>query len=243
MKKLFLIIIVGLLSMSFPLIGQGNQSAGSFAKQFQELNQCIDSLQKVVTAVKLESGNKDVVNASLQKSVGELQAQNQSLATQVEEGHRRMLTLAVIGAIALLAMAGLCFRLARRNKGNDAAGIAGRNVDHSLALTVANELTRITQNLSYMDTKTRGLSQLQHRATAIATALEEKGYEIPSLVGTEYREGDNMEVVMEEDEMIEDRRMIIRRVTRPCVLYKGRMIQCAKAVVAYNPQIMSSQEK
>ncbi len=108
--------------------------------------------------------------------------------------------------------------------------------DHSLAISVANEMARIEQNLSFMDPKTKGVSQLRNRAVAIAASLKDKGYEIPNLIGVEYKEGDNMEVVMEEDDTIEPDKMIIRRVNRPCVLYKGKMIQCAKVVVAYKPE-------
>ena len=108
--------------------------------------------------------------------------------------------------------------------------------DHTLALSVANEMSRIEQNLSFMDPKTKGVSQLRNRAAAIAATLKDKGYEIPNLIGSEYKEGDNMDVVMEEDEDLEPGKMIIRRVNRPCVLFKGKMIQCAKAVVAYNPE-------
>lgn len=108
--------------------------------------------------------------------------------------------------------------------------------DHTLILSIANEMVRIEQNLAFMDPATKGVSQLRNRANAIAATLKSKGYEIPNLIGQQYKEGDNMEVVMEEDEDMELGIMIIRRVTRPCVLYKDKMIQSAKAVVAYNPE-------
>lgn len=109
-------------------------------------------------------------------------------------------------------------------------------VDHSLILSIANELTRIEQNLAFMDPATKGVSQLRNRAKAIAESLAAKGYEVVNLIGTEYKEGDNMEVVMEEDEDMEPGKMIIRRVNRPCVMYKDKMIQSPKVVVAYNPE-------
>lgn len=107
--------------------------------------------------------------------------------------------------------------------------------DHSLVLSVANELARIEQNLAFMDPKTKGVSQLKNRAAAIAASLKNKGYEIPALVGTEYKEGYNMDVTMEEDENVEPGKMIIRRVVRPCVMYRGVMIQPASVAVAFNP--------
>lgn len=113
---------------------------------------------------------------------------------------------------------------------------ADDELDHSLILSIANEMARIDQNLTHMDPKTKGVSQLRNRSKAISQALAAKGYTIASLVGTEYKEGANMEVEMEEDESIEVGKMIVRRVLRPCVLYNGKMIQAAKVVVAFNPE-------
>lgn len=107
--------------------------------------------------------------------------------------------------------------------------------DHSLVLSIANEMMRIEQNLSFMDPKTKGVSQLKNRATAISALLSSKGYDVPKLVNTEYKEGMNYEAVMEEDEDLEPGIMIIKRVTQPCVMFHGKMIQAAKVVVAYNP--------
>lgn len=108
--------------------------------------------------------------------------------------------------------------------------------DHSLATAIAGEMTRIEQNLAFMDPATRGLSQLRNRSSAIFAALRNKGYEVPSLVGTEFKEGMNYETVMEEDKYMEPGIMRIKRVTQPCVMYNGKMIQPAKVVVAYNPE-------
>jgi len=111
-----------------------------------------------------------------------------------------------------------------------------KETDHSLILSIANEMARIEQNLAFMDPATKGVSQLRNRANAISATLTSKGYEIPNLIGQPYKEGDNMEVVMEEDEDMEPGKMVIRRVNRPCVLYQGKMIQSAKVIVAYNPE-------
>ncbi len=108
--------------------------------------------------------------------------------------------------------------------------------DHSLVLSIANELMRIEQNLAFMDPKTKGVSQLRNRAAAISASLRKKGYEIPQLIGTEYNEGLNMEATMEEDDTIDSNKMIIRRVTRPAVLFNGKMIQAAAVAVAFNPE-------
>ncbi len=120
--------------------------------------------------------------------------------------------------------------------GEKIAATADATPDHSIILSVANELARIEQNLLFMDPKTRGVSQLRNRAKAITGALKNKGYEIPVLLGTEYKEGFNMDATMEEDENMEPSKMKIRRVTRPAVLYNGKLIQAAQVIVAYNPE-------
>jgi len=116
------------------------------------------------------------------------------------------------------------------------ANTADAAPDHSIILSIANELARIDQNLQFMDSKTRGVSQLRNRTKAIIEALKKKGYEIPVLLGTEYKEGYNMDATMEEDEDMEPGKMKIRRVTRPAVLYNGKLIQAAQVIVAYNPE-------
>ncbi len=109
-------------------------------------------------------------------------------------------------------------------------------IDHSLALSIANEVCRIEQNLAYMDSKTKGVSQLKNRSAAIITTLKAKGYEIPNLLGTEYKEGMNCDVTMEEDESMKPGIQLIKRVMKPCVIYKQEMIQMPKVVVSYNPE-------
>lgn len=106
--------------------------------------------------------------------------------------------------------------------------------DHKLVKSIATEVVRIEQNLAFMDLKTKGVSNLKNRASAIKSTLQSKGYEIPSLIGETYHEGDNMKPTMELDEELPVGTYVIRRVMKPMILYKGKMIQAAEVVVAYN---------
>lgn len=106
--------------------------------------------------------------------------------------------------------------------------------DHSFVLDIANEIARIEQNLAFMDTKVKGVSNLKNRAAAINDRLKSKGYEIPKLVGEKYIDGNNMKPTMELDEDLPAGTQIIRRVLKPMVIYNGEMIQAAEVVVAYN---------
>ncbi len=106
--------------------------------------------------------------------------------------------------------------------------------DHKLVLSIATEVARIEQNLAFMDPKTKGVSNLKNRASAIKTTLQSRGYDIPTLIGETYHEGDNMKPTMELDEDLPIGTHIIRRVMKPMVLFKGKLIQAAEVVVAYN---------
>lgn len=106
--------------------------------------------------------------------------------------------------------------------------------DHKLAISIANEVVRIEQNLAHMDSGVKGVSNLKNRAESIKTTLSSRGYEIPTLLGTPYHEGYNMIATMELDEELEPGTQIIRRVTKPQINYKGKMIQAAQVVVAFN---------
>lgn len=109
-----------------------------------------------------------------------------------------------------------------------------KDQDHSLALAVANELTRIQQNLNFMDPTVKGVSQLKNRAKAIMTTLNSKQYDIPDLLGKVYNEGDNIIATMELNEDMKKGTNRIKRVIRPQVSYKGKLIQAAEVFVEFN---------
>jgi hypothetical protein len=106
--------------------------------------------------------------------------------------------------------------------------------DHSLALKVADEITRILMNMNVMDPNIKGYKQLRRHAESILNNLKAYGYEVPELLGKEYNEGMNMIASMEFDKNLDPGKQIIKRIIKPQVNYNGKMIQAAKVVVAYN---------
>ena len=106
--------------------------------------------------------------------------------------------------------------------------------NHKLAISIANEVARITQNLIHMDSNVKGVSNLKHRVDAILTSLNSQGYDIPELLGKPFNEGYNMIATMEQDDTLEAGVQIIKRVIKPQIMYNGKMIQAAEVVVAYN---------
>ena len=106
--------------------------------------------------------------------------------------------------------------------------------DHSLAISFANELVRMQQNLDYMDSAVKGVTQLKNRVKAMLTTLCSKQYEIPDLLGQPFHDGDNIIASMEVNEDLPKGANRIKRVIKPQVLYQGKMIQAAEVVVEFN---------
>jgi copper chaperone CopZ len=106
--------------------------------------------------------------------------------------------------------------------------------DHSLVLKVADEVTRILMNLEVMDKNIKGYKHLKKYSESILDNLKAYGYEIPQLIGQNYKTGMNMVATMEFDDNIVEGKEIIKRIIKPQINYNGKMIQAAKVIVAYN---------
>lgn len=107
-------------------------------------------------------------------------------------------------------------------------------IDHSLVLKVADEIIRIQTNLASMDESIKGHKQLSRAVVAIIDNLNANGYEITELLNKPYDEGMRLVATMIVDENLSPGTQIIKRVVKPQVNFKGKMIQAAQVVVAYN---------
>lgn len=103
--------------------------------------------------------------------------------------------------------------------------------DHSLALKIADEVTRIRMNLDHMDKKIRGWKQLDRSARAILNNFISNGYELPELLGKDYDENMNIIATSEIDDTLKPGEQKIKRVIKPEVSYKEKIIQTAQVVV------------
>jgi hypothetical protein len=111
-------------------------------------------------------------------------------------------------------------------------------LDHSLALKVADEVTRIQMNLGHMDPTTKGLKQLDRAVKAIANNFQANGYEIIEMLNKPYDEGMKIIATMEFDEKLAPGQQLIKRVIKPQINYKGQMIQAAQVVVAFGEELV-----
>lgn len=107
------------------------------------------------------------------------------------------------------------------------------DLDHSLALKVADNVARMIMNLTNMDSATRGLNQLKQSVNSVVDNFKANGYEIVDLLNKPYHEGMKVTANMEPDDNLKPGEMIIKRVVKPQVNYNGVMIQSAEVIVAY----------
>ncbi len=107
------------------------------------------------------------------------------------------------------------------------------NMDHSLALKVADEITLIERNISFMDKGVRGLKQLLRSVQKIKDNLAANGYEIPELMGKQFHQGMKLVVVNSvPDENLQKGDEIISKIIKPQVNYNNKMIQPAQVEVS-----------
>ena len=105
--------------------------------------------------------------------------------------------------------------------------------DHSLALKVASEINLIERNINLMDTKTKGLKQLQASVGKLKDNLSANGYEMPELLGKQFHQV--LKVIVTSsipDENLENGQEIISKILIPAVFYNDKMIQTAQIEVS-----------
>ncbi|MCT4035282.1 hypothetical protein CMT72_05065 [Elizabethkingia anophelis] len=109
---------------------------------------------------------------------------------------------------------------------------ASNEIDHSLALKVADEIIRIQKNLQQMDTNTKGLKQLTASVKRIQDNFASNGYELVEMLGIEYNEGMKVIANFIPSEDLQTGKQIITRIIKPQVNFKGQMIQSAQIEVS-----------
>lgn len=105
-------------------------------------------------------------------------------------------------------------------------------IDHILALKVADEIVRIQTNLSRMDQETKGLKQLGSSVRRIKDNFEANGYEMVEMLNQPYNEGMKVVANFRPDDSLEAGQQVITRIIKPQVNFKGVMIQSAQIEVS-----------
>lgn len=120
------------------------------------------------------------------------------------------------------------------NAAMQATPATGKETDHSLALKVADEVTRIEMNLSRMDPAIRGHKQLAKAVERIKSNFLANGYEMVDMLGKPYHEGMKVIANFVSDENLKEGEQIITGIIKPQINYNGKMIQAAQITVSQN---------
>jgi predicted PurR-regulated permease PerM len=110
------------------------------------------------------------------------------------------------------------------------------NIDHSLALKVADEIIRIQKNLSSMDQETKGVKQLEFAVERIQDNFTENGYEMVELLNKPYDQGMKLSAKFKTDPAMKRGEQIITRIIKPQVNYNDVIIQEAQVEVSVGEQ-------
>lgn len=111
---------------------------------------------------------------------------------------------------------------------------SNNQIDHSLALKVADEVVRIETNLSRMDSSIKGHKPLSKAVERIRNNFLAKGYEMVDMLNKPYQDGMKARVTYVTDENLKEGEQIITKIIKPQVNYNGVMIQTAQIEVSQN---------
>ena len=111
--------------------------------------------------------------------------------------------------------------------------VSAEGEDHSLALKVADEITRIESNLTQMDEGVRGYKQLSRSVSRVKDNLKASGYEVVEMLGKPYDEGMIAEADFTHDPDLEVGQQVVTRVVRPEIRFNGSVIQTARITVSH----------
>lgn len=117
---------------------------------------------------------------------------------------------------------------------NISSNDSNTQIDHSLALKVADEIVRIEMNLSRMDASIKGHKQLSKAVERIKNNFLANGYEMVDMLGKPYNDGMKVVANFVSDENLKDGEQIITGIIKPQVNYNGKMIQAAQITVSQN---------
>jgi predicted nucleic acid-binding Zn-ribbon protein len=110
-----------------------------------------------------------------------------------------------------------------------------QEVDHSLALKVADEIVRLEKNIARLDSTIKGIKPLIKGVERIKDNFTANGYEMVPLLGKEYDDRMNLDVInFIDDDSLPHGKRIITRIIKPQVNYNGVLIQRAQVDVSQN---------
>ena len=106
------------------------------------------------------------------------------------------------------------------------------DIDHTLALKVADEIFRIKKNLNSIDPETKGLKHIEFALERMQDYFNEYGYEMVELINRPYDKGMKISAEFIPDKALKHGEQIITAVFKPQINFKGVIIQLAEVEVS-----------
>ena len=123
-------------------------------------------------------------------------------------------------------------KLINENADKESKPDQSEEIDHSLALKVADEVIRIEKNLTRMDNTVKGFKQLSASVERIKDNFMANGYELVEMLGKPFDLGMKAIANFRPDESLGPEEKVITRIIKPQVNHKGVMIQAAQIEVS-----------
>jgi hypothetical protein len=104
-------------------------------------------------------------------------------------------------------------------------------VDHTLAIRLADELYRMRRRLASLPEETRGIVSLRRSIERLETELADHGYDLVDATGRPYVDGLTMEARFIPDDALAPGQRVISKVIAPQVNYRGALVRMAEVEV------------
>ena len=105
-------------------------------------------------------------------------------------------------------------------------------VDHTLAIRLADELYRMRRRLASLPEETRGVVSLRRSIERLETELADHGYDLVDATGRPYVDGLTMEARFIPDDALAPGQRVISKVIAPQVNYRGALVRMAEVEVS-----------
>ncbi|NRD70586.1 hypothetical protein HQR03_08565 [Psychrobacter okhotskensis] len=207
---------------------------------FQQLsNRTLATLAGLLILLGLLAAAFYLLRKRQQESNTTLNNKVQSALTNVQQAEENIVQsdmelstqlLAILEQIKLERQALADSNLAHLNTENNVSNNV--EMDHTLALKLADEIHRMRKRLQALPNDTKGIKSLSKSLERLEAELEDQGYELIDYLGSNYT--DNMSIqarFVPSDEVNVDE-SIITKVVYPQVNYDGKMIRMADVEVS-----------
>jgi len=105
-------------------------------------------------------------------------------------------------------------------------------MNNSLAIKVADEITRMRQRIETMPMEINGIIQLSKSLDRLEEELNNLGFELPTLLNSHYEEGMTIQARFIPSDKFTLGEKVITKVIKPQINFNGKLIQIAEVEVS-----------